>query len=219
MNYEWIDFLENLKKESKESGEAFCDLLKQAKGWDEAIHAGKILNHQTKRAWTVFLTLNRHSRTTWDVADPSWGDEAGQLVPLVKAMLRTPLPSTEPSTSELSTSMRMANQLRQAGFGSCIPWVQRSIQRYETFVRIDEEQYFLSEVFLDLLRSLIRTGGAFLKKEQLLNEVDDVFFLKLEELKEQLGASRDRQYFLGFMVERRRAEWKRTVQGSAMIDC
>jgi pyruvate,water dikinase len=188
----------------------FLDSLENCSDSDQLQRAVTFLSDKARLAWEEFMLKNGHSRTSWDVALPAWSESPRQMAPLLKSFLSSGS-KTEKAPSDQSTQdqrrVEFFEELKKQGFLKAIPTIQKILLRFEDFIRMDEEQHFLSGLLLEPSKKLIVRGGELLVEKGVLGKKEHVFFLHLKELKEQLARPSS---YLQFLANRRESEWQRS---------
>lgn len=212
MAAEWSELIRSLQEDR--SSREFLKILSHSKkaerknsdqNFEYRIAADQVLGPRAREEWRKFITRNGHCTTSWDIFLPSWGEDPAQLVPLLEAAI-----SREGRTLISQDEARSkAHDLFRVSLGSAWPRIEALIERVEEFMCLDEELHFLTGLLLELSRTLIRSGAEVLIQSGRLENLDEVYFITLPELKRALAG--DNRY-LHFLAERRRSEWERAFQ-------
>jgi hypothetical protein len=218
MNQEWEEFLGTLRLEPLQSVRRFLQVLEKSKGREQALFAAAGLSSKAKQAWQSFLTKNSHLRTSWDVAFPGWGESAYELVPLLRVALQKPshrvigVGQNSAVSAYTLLFQEFSHDLQRLHLQSYGRLVEKSLRRIETFIRMDKDQHSLLGVLLDPSRDLVLSAAEILVEENLLAQPEDVFFMELDELKDQLIQSPCSRTSQQFVTQRRKSEWKHACQ-------
>jgi pyruvate,water dikinase len=205
MGGEWQTLVTTLRQDPA------CDRFLAALAAEDSTpsKAGECLASPARHRWGSFIARNGHCRTTWDVALAGWAEKPSQLAAVLAASLsvRSRASTADPKDLRRSARTTLTHRLTTLGASFALPKIQGSLELLEDFMRMDEELHFLSGLLLDPSRALILRAGELLAKDQDLFETQDVFFLKLGELKSHL---REGGPTLRFLARRRRSEWERS---------
>ncbi len=158
---------------------------------DEA--ARRILNGDecpaARQALKSFLDDYGHRTTSRDITAPHWREAPGQVAGVIKGILTEELPTSPHSRSEaarLRMEQAMAEareRIRRKWYGFLVKWwFVHTAQQARLFIGYRENQRFILDRIMFLMRRLMIAIGERLVKEGQLDHAEDVFFLERSEM-------------------------------------
>lgn len=178
--------------------------------------ASRHLRTETSAAWTSFLERNGHSRTSWDMALPSWKEKPRLLLPLLRSGLRPASRSDSSRGPEPAELRKKFSVLLEARGFAC---VDRELDVLQDYARMDEDLHFWSGVPIEMSRKLVLSAAGPLVDQRIIDDADDIFFLTLDEMKSALRQLEvGRRPFYRFLARRRKQEWARARRDDAPMD-
>ncbi|CAM3127417.1 PEP/pyruvate-binding domain-containing protein [Stackebrandtia soli] len=191
------------------------DLAALVEGTDTADLPQALAGTATGRAFAEslerFLTEYGSRETSiLAVSSPTWGDDPGLVLALLKAMASGARPSVETGSARAERELYSHPLLRR---GPLRRLVDRQLTAARGFTQFREDTHFYSTLGQPLVRRLLLEYGRRWTEAGALDAPFDVFYLRREELAEPPGA--ERAAVLRRIVERRRAVYRRL--GSAPI--
>lgn len=204
MNAEWADLISDLNTDP--GYEEFIEKL-NASSIEVRKLAELYLKPITQKKWECFFKKNGHIRTSWDLAQPSLGEEPQKLVFILKNFLKGSHSVSKSLTDKPKLALdKLREGIKNLGHLNTLPLVEKTLSLLLDLMKIDEEQHFLSGILFEPSRKLIFHAEQIFLQEGLLKEKGEIFFLTLPEIKEQLRHS---NMNLNFLAIRKKTQWER----------
>lgn len=191
MSAEWDSLMANLNAD-----EGFLNFIHdlRAHSSDAFALAKRYLKSDTYTLWHEFFEKNGHLRTSWDISQPSWREAPENLAFIL-----------EKSTQ---SGRRRINNIPEQNV-KLSPLVNKTLARLDELIRIDEEQHFISGRLFEPSRKIALHAADLFVQQGLLSEKGLIFFLTMEEIKNQLHSP---GMSLNFLALRRKMQWQKSKE-------
>ncbi len=131
-----------------------------------------------------FLDRFGHQTTSWDIMNPTLGEQPERLVDLLR-LSGGDRESVPCETRNLSVEQEhLMQQLGRTKWQRAVTTTAREIMR--TFMSIDEEHHFFTGIIIPVTRRLVLKIGRILTHRRVLGAAEEVFWLTDGELREAL---------------------------------
>lgn len=185
MNQEWEQLIRHLKISSNYP--IFIEKLSNAKNKEDLKKAELLLEPCTLKFWNDFIIKNGHIRTSWDISKPSLSESPSQISNLIANFINSKFrKSLCTENRESNSKLKLELYLNKLGANRYISLIELALLNLEKLMRMDEEQHFLSGIIYEPSRKLVLKAEEKFLKNGLLTEQNSIFYLKINEVKNNL---------------------------------
>jgi len=160
-----------------------------------------------------FVARNGHSTSSWDMRQPTWGEEPRQILALLRSATRAgPRTGVAERRAAQVARYRAARAAARRALRRA-PWMRdffdEVLRTLRTFMAIDEEHHFFVSRLYRPTRRIFAELGRRLVAGRVIARPEDVYFLTLEEIRAALAqrVPHTRRY----LVAARRASFERAA--------
>ena len=155
----------------------------EAEEFDKAL---ELLNTVNKPLLSEFIDKNGHLTTNWDIKEPTWGEDPHKVMQMLRGQIMT---DSHRSVSDFHKASRqryldlrddVISRLNDSAWMS--PFFEDVVTYLRQFMRIDEEHHFYCSRLFKPMRELFHEIGKRFVAQNIIENVDDIFFLTLEEI-------------------------------------
>lgn len=164
----------------------FLNSLSGVKDIEEFSKLFDLLSIQSKNYWNEFLSRNGHVRTSWDFIKPCLNEAPWELGKILAQYLSNTalFPKCENKMDyfikKLDAMLIKINRIKTNNI------ILSSMDKLKSLMQMDEEQHFLSGLIIQQSKYLFKKAEDLLIAKKILLMKDSIYFLRIEELKEQL---------------------------------
>ena len=143
-----------------------------------------------------FLEKHGHLTTSWDVAHLTLGENKKALEELIRK------PTSKTTLSQSGDNFVYNNSKNNKIF-------MKALENTQNLARADEEQHFFAGLHVSKARELLLSLARNWQANNILFEVDDIFYLTIEETEQFLLKP---EYALKYVARRRKKIWQRYAE-------
>lgn len=137
-----------------------------------------------------FLHEAGHLTSSWDIRNPTWGEDPARFCELLAAMAGAAVAggamAAHPVTDRERHEAEKSFEKRLAGYPFALGLFRELAGVLRTFLVIDEEHHFHTGRIIPVTRRVIHRLGCFLVEAKLVQNPDDLFWLTDGEVRQML---------------------------------
>ncbi|MDZ7260908.1 MAG: PEP-utilizing enzyme [candidate division KSB1 bacterium] len=182
---------------------------------EELWHLSQQMTHQSNLILNSFLQKYGHRSNSLDIFYPTWGENPSYVLNILRCYQELKDENAPPLIEHRNRTRRLQ---RTQQIQKKLSWwrafvFQKILPVTQTFILLRENQRFYWHISLSKIRKIVVELGRRLHQRGILNQVEDVFFLKRVELEKCLlgfGDKKDLGQVIVLRKGRREAALKKT---------